>query len=237
MNTKTRSLAHPLAAILLPLALLALGGCKSAPVRNPDYAPVPVPQPSAQPVTKRTGSLFTAGRRNLILFEDTRASYVGDLLTINLVEKTNASKSASVDASRNSDVSITNPLLLGRPFKFGSNPTDNLESSLSGSSSTSGAGDTAQSNQLQGTITVTVAEVQPNGNLVVRGEKLVGINQGHEYVRIEGIVRPADIGPDNSVDSTRIANVLIDYGGEGPEADAAKVGWLARFFTSIIFPF
>ncbi|MGB1110736.1 MAG: flagellar basal body L-ring protein FlgH [Gammaproteobacteria bacterium] len=236
MNIERKTPLLPLAASLLALASLALSGCNSAPVRNPDYAPVPVPKPTVEKATPRTGSLYTSGRRHLVLFEDNRAAHVGDLLTINLVEKTAASKSASVDTSRASNASITNPTLFGRVFSLG-NPNDNLGASLSASTSTSGAGDTAQSNTLEGTVTVSVVEVHPNGNLTVRGEKLIGINQGHEYVRIEGIVRPDDIGPNNSVDSTRMANVVVDYGGKGPTQDAAKLGWLARFFISAIFPF
>ncbi|MCB1737213.1 MAG: flagellar basal body L-ring protein FlgH [Gammaproteobacteria bacterium] len=219
------------------LAAATLSGCNSAPVRDPEYAPPPVPVPAQQPATAVTGSLFTPGTRHLVLWEDNRAAHVGDLLTIKLIEKMDATKSSSVTADRSTSVSVTNPTLFGRTFKLSDNPNDTLASSLSASTSNAGSGDAAKSNTLEGTITVSVIEVQPNGNLTVRGEKLVGINQGHEYIRIEGIVRPDDIAPDNTVESTRIANVMIDYGGEGPVADASKVGWLARFFISAIFPF
>ncbi|MEJ2592686.1 MAG: flagellar basal body L-ring protein FlgH, partial [Candidatus Thiodiazotropha sp.] len=95
----------------------------------------------------------------------------------------------------------------------------------------------AQSNKLSGNITVTVVEVLPNRNLYVRGEKRIGINQGYEYVRLAGIVRPQDITPENTVESTRIADPTISYVGEGALADANSMGWLARFFNSVLFPF
>ena len=80
-------------------------------------------------------------------------------------------------------------------------------------------------------------EVLPNRNLIVRGEKRIGINQGKEYVRLSGIVRPQDITPENTVESTRIADPTISYVGEGMVADANSMGWLARFFNSVLFPF
>ena len=80
-------------------------------------------------------------------------------------------------------------------------------------------------------------DVLPNGYLKIRGEKRVRLNQGNEYIRLSGIIRPTDINPDNSVESTRIADATIMYTGEGALADANKIGWLARFFISAVFPF
>ncbi len=99
-----------------------------------------------------------------------------------------------------------------------------------------GKGDAAQSNALSGEISVTVAEVYPNGMMLVRGEKLLTLNRGDERVQISGLVRPIDIGPDNRVLSTRVANATIRYVGKGEIARASKQGWLQRFF-SIISPF
>ena len=84
---------------------------------------------------------------------------------------------------------------------------------------------------------VTVIEVLPNGYLMVRGEKRIGINQGNEYIKLSGIVRPADIDSTNTVLSTKMADPTIVYVGEGAIADANKIGWLARFFISALFPF
>jgi flagellar L-ring protein precursor FlgH len=109
-------------------------------------------------------------------------------------------------------------------------PTD---ASVGGGSTFNGIGSATQSNALNGEVTVTVAQVLPNGNMLVRGEKLVTLNRGDEFVRISGIVRPADILPDNRVLSTRVADAKITYSGSGEIARASRAGWLNRFFTRI----
>ena len=100
-----------------------------------------------------------------------------------------------------------------------------------------GQGDSAQSNQLDGSITVTVVGRLPNGNLLVRGQKWLMLNQGKEFVRIEGVVRAIDVEPDNSLPSWKVADARIAYGGRGALADANSMGWLARFFQSPVMPF
>jgi flagellar L-ring protein precursor FlgH len=112
-----------------------------------------------------------------------------------------------------------------------------LSGSLADSSQFDGEGTSAQSNQLTGFISVTVAKRLANGNLLVRGQKWITLNQGREYVRIEGIVRPVDIGPDNVVPSYNVADASISYGGQGTLADSNTKSWLARFFDSPYMPF
>ena len=109
-------------------------------------------------------------------------------------------------------------------------PTD---ASASGTNTFDGKGEATQSNQLNGEISVTVAEVYPNGTLLVRGEKLLTLNRGDEHIRISGIVRDADISADNRVPSTRVANAKITYSGNGEIARASRQGWLQRFFTML----
>ena len=111
-----------------------------------------------------------------------------------------------------------------------------LDSELSSSSEFAGKGDSSQSNRLDGSITVTVAERLPNGYLVVRGQKWIRLNQGNEHIQIQGIVRPADINPDNTVSSLRVADAQIAYSGRGSLAQANAQGWLSRFFQSAGFP-
>jgi flagellar L-ring protein precursor FlgH len=84
---------------------------------------------------------------------------------------------------------------------------------------------------------VSVVEVLPNGNLIIRGEKRVTINNGVEYIQLSGIVRPIDVLPNNSVQSSQVADATINYTGEGSIADSNKNGWLARFFNSPFMPF
>jgi flagellar basal body L-ring protein FlgH len=97
-------------------------------------------------------------------------------------------------------------------------------------------GQSGQSNALFGEISVTVMEIYPNGTMLVHGEKNVRINRGNEQVRVTGLVRAADISPDNRVPSTRVANADVQYVGRGEIARASRQGWLQRFF-SIISPF
>ncbi|MCU7851667.1 MAG: flagellar basal body L-ring protein FlgH [Candidatus Thiodiazotropha sp. (ex Monitilora ramsayi)] len=232
--------------ILILLALVAtvvLSGCQSTgPKRDAEYAPMrPVMPP---PAPSGNGSIYQAGYE-MIWFEDIVARRVGDLLTVTLVENTQANKSASTTTAKTGEVSVTNPTLFGSTPQFNvpgiiplvSNTDNNLAFDLSSSNDFSGDGSASQSNALSGNITVTVVEVLPNRNLYVRGEKRIGINQGYEYVRLAGIVRPQDITPQNTVQSTRIADPTISYVGEGALADANSQGWLTRFFNSALFPF
>ena len=225
------------------LSLMVLVGCQTTTaVRDPAYAPVrPAERDAVQtaaPATGAQGSIYRAGRE-ISLFEDQRARRVGDILTIRLVEKTNANKSASTNTKKKDDVTIANPTLFGKSPSFDllTSHDNNLGFGLSSNQDFSGEGDSAQSNSLTGSVTVSVIEVLANGYLVVRGEKLLTINQGDEHVQVAGIVRPADIRADNTVLSTLVADAQITYAGKGQVADANTAGWLARFFLSALWPF
>jgi len=230
---------------LLVLAAATLAGCNSTPRRDPSYAaslPAPLEVPQARQAA--SGAIYQAGY-DVVLFEDSRARRIGDILTIRLTESTNATKSQSNDITKDQETSVTNPTLLGANPAFAlpgvlplSDTLNNsLETSLASNSDFSGESDTAQRNSLTGDISVTIADVLPNGNLLVRGEKRLNLNSGNEYVKISGIVRPFDIAANNTVPSTKVADATIIYTGEGAEADAGKIGWLARFFVSALFPF
>jgi flagellar L-ring protein precursor FlgH len=229
--------------LALSLCVLLMTGCQTrGPVRDLNYAPIrPVAQPSA-PVGN--GAIYQSGYE-VSWFEDIRARRVGDLLTVTLVENTAANKSAKSSATKDNSISVANPTILGSTPQFdasgllplASNRDNNLAFELDSANDFSGEGSASQSNALSGNITVTVIEVLPNRNLYVRGEKRIGINQGNEYIRLSGIVRPQDITPQNTIESTRIADPTIVYVGEGMVADANTMGWLARFFNSVLFPF
>jgi flagellar L-ring protein precursor FlgH len=124
---------------------------------------------------------------------------------------------------------------LGKPVTY--HGTEILSAALDHDSSFDGKGDSAQSNKLAGDITVTVAKRLANGNLLVRGQKWIAINQGKEYVRLQGIVRPIDIESDNSIASNKVADATISYGGQGALADANTKSWLSRFFDHPLMPF
>ena len=223
---------HTLMA-LVSLSLLLLGGCASlGPARDPAYAatwPPHEPSPSAT-----NGAIYQSGYETP-LFEDIKARRVGDVLTIRLVEKTDASKKASTNLDRKNAIDLPNPTILGRPVTLIGGAT--LATAVDSKQDFAGAGDSSQSNSLSGSISVTVAEVLPNGNLMVRGQKIMRLNQGDEYVRIQGIVRPTDISTENTVLSPNVADVQIAYGGNGAVADASTMGWLGRFFISVLWPF
>jgi flagellar L-ring protein precursor FlgH len=223
----------PFATILAAVALQACAhGPDSAATGSSDayrgptvvYAPAP---PLAGTIYNTAGSFD--------LFMDLRARAIGDILTIMLVERTNASKESSTSTARGSSVDTGLPIFAGRPITSGG--TAILNSELSSDSSFDGQADSSQSNRLDGSITVTVAERLPNGNLLVRGEKLITINQGEEFIRLQGIIRPVDIGPENTVPSTKVADASITYSGRGTLAATNQPGWLSRFFNSPWFPF
>jgi flagellar L-ring protein FlgH len=225
--------------VLSMLALAALSGCVSPPPKpdDPYYAPVlpRTPLPAAQ----NNGSIYQAGFENS-LFDDRKAHRVGDIITITLNERTQASKSAGSEIKKDSSANIGLTSLLGGAVSAANPFSDNqlsLGAEYSATRDTSGDSKAAQGNSLSGSITVTVAEVLPNGILSVRGEKWMTLNTGNELVRIAGLVRADDIATDNTVPSTRIADARITYSGTGAFADASQPGWLDRFFVSPLWPF
>ncbi|MGB5346829.1 MAG: flagellar basal body L-ring protein FlgH, partial [Woeseia sp.] len=157
------------------------------------------------------------------------------ILTVRLIESTAASLQSNTSTSKSTAAELTTPTFLGRPVT--SSGVALFDGSLSGDQSFSGAGATNQSNSLQGNVTVTVVERFANGNLRIRGEKRVLLNQGNEYIRLSGIIRAYDIEPDNSVPSAKVADAQISYSSKGVLAAANKMGPFARFFNSVLTPF
>ncbi len=222
--------------IVIVILGLLLGACASAGPRDhqadAEWAATPPAPPAPPPATP--GAIYQAGYE-MSLFQDQKARNVGDILTVVLVERTNARSSASTSTKKDSSTAIAAPTILGQGVTL--NGKNLLEADLSGAREFKGEGDSAQSNRLEGNVTVTVAARLANGNLLIRGEKRIALNRGEEYVRIQGIVRPADIGPDNSISSSRVADARIIYSGRGELAQSNAQGWLARFFDSVIHPF
>ncbi|MGE8282430.1 MAG: flagellar basal body L-ring protein FlgH [Stenotrophomonas lactitubi] len=219
----------------LACAVVALlGGCVIAgDVRPyPTMAPLqPIMPPQAEPTA---GAIYAAGP-TLQLYSDRRARDVGDLLTITLLENTTAQTSANTATNKESNLSLGTPSILGAPVTLGGK--DILSATAKGARDFTGKGNSAQSNRLQGNVTVTVVQRLPNGNLVVQGQKNLRLNQGDELVQVQGIVRPGDISADNTVPSSRVAEARIVYGGRGPVAQSNAMGWLSRFFNSGLTPF
>jgi len=217
---------------LYSLSLLAgvalLNACTVMPEHSePGYesvAPVAMVRPE-----QNTGGIYQAGY-NLVLFEDQRASRVGDIIQVLLVEQTDAVKSSKTEIDKDSKATLPAPTLFGHLL-------NGLGLGVDSSSEFEGEGKSNQSNRLSGSIAVTVSQVLPNGNLIVQGEKWIQINQGSEFIRIKGIVRPSDVSSDNTVLSTHVANAKISYGGRGSLNEANTSGWLVRFFMTPLWPF
>jgi flagellar L-ring protein FlgH len=212
-------------------AMLALTGCVMSP-NEPSYSATwPEPLPEA---AQANGAIYQAGH-DVALFENAVARRVGDTLTIRLSERTNASKSSTTSTKKSTDIDMPGPIIGGRPVTV--NGTEILHAEVNNDAEFDGEGASTQSNRLEGDISVTVAQRLSNGNLLVRGQKWIAINQGQEYVRIQGIVRPIDIEPDNSISSLKVADAMIAYGGKGPLANASSPGILSRFFNLPFLPF
>ncbi|MBB6426307.1 flagellar basal body L-ring protein FlgH [Sphingopyxis sp. JAI128] len=191
-----------------------------------DAFSVSMPMPPAPPPAN--GSIFQGAY--VPLTSGGRAGQIGDIITIQLVERTAATKSNAAGTQRDGSVGLTPPAT-GPLSLF--NPSD---IAMGGGQQFAGKGNASQSNALSGEVSVTVAAVYPNGTMLVKGEKFLTLNRGDEHVQISGIVRAIDISPDNRILSTRVANAHIRYVGKGEIARASRQGWLQRFF-SIISPF
>lgn len=202
-----------------------VSACSHAQKLSDKVPPIPATVAPPAPAPVATGSLWHPTRGTVLaLAEDRRARAVGDMLTIRLVERLQAQKSTGQDAARNSSRSVDLPD--AKPFSW------IPEGLFSGGadSSFSGAGSARQENRLSGEITVFVTAVLPNGALAISGDRRLTLTRGEEQVQLTGIVRPEDIGPDNRVASTRVADAQLRYTGTGEVAAQAKQGWLARFF-------
>lgn len=215
--------------MLLSVSAAALvAACNSVPptnVHQPMTArPAPTPAPQATP-----GAIFSVGN-STPLFEMKRARSVGDILTIQINEKTNATKKGNTKAERKQTNDYSLSALVGLPGKsfLGSNLTADSEHKFDGK------GESNASDTFTSTITVTVIEVFPNGNLLVSGEKQIGLNHEDEFIRFSGVVDPATIGFGNSVSSVQVADARIEYRGSGAVDSAQVMGWLAKFFLTFL---
>jgi flagellar L-ring protein precursor FlgH len=228
--------------LIVLLAAVLTAGCASpkiakpspsanqeAALRNPPVENYPTP------AIRSEGSLFSDDSR-LDLFADMKARRVGDVITITITETSRANKTAATTLDRsNALTGEVNTILgqgagnvggLGRMF--------NLD--VSSDMSFSGSGSTNRNESMTARMTARVIQVLPNGNLVVRGSQEIMVNNEKQYITVQGVVRPSDIGADNSVLSYRIADARIDYTGEGDVSSKQREGWLSRFFN-VVWPF
>ena len=192
-----------------------------------------VPSPRAMIEAAPTGSIYKAGHSNE-LFRDLKAYRVGDVLTVVLSEDTSAEMRSTTSTKKDDNISLGLSNLLGNQYAALQSP---LGVQSDNTRSFAGTGNSSQSNSLDGQITVTVHDVMPNGNLLIRGEKRVTINRGIEFLQLSGIVRPEDVNAENEVSSVRIADTQITYSSRGIVGDSNTAGWGSRIFNSPWWPF
>jgi len=224
-----RCLAHSAAA----LALLLCAACAPLPQKVVvDFAEPKVTPAAATPAaTQRkpaSGSLYNTSSYRPA-FEDSRARLLGDIVTIQIVESLTASQvtASTVNRGSSSSNSFTPPL----PGILAADLV-NLNMAATTASDFSGKGGTTAANTFVGSISTTVIDVLPNGNLVVAGEKQIGVNQNVDVMRFSGTVDPRLLQPDNIINSTQVANLRVESRGRGAQGEAQTVGWLSRFFLS-----
>lgn len=222
---------RPLLQFAMLLAALAAAGCSSiygtpATAVHQPMTIRPEPRPATPPAT---GSIYQAAY-NRPLFEDRRPRLLGDVLTINLAERTNAQKSSNASANRDTSINAGLTSLAKVPLAG----LGGLSVEAENKTDFAGKGAAAANNVFTGSITVTVIEVYPNGNLLVSGEKQIAINQGQEYIRFSGVVNPSTITTSNTVQSTQVADARIEYKGSGYMDEAQTMGWLMRFFLTVL---
>lgn len=181
------------------------------------------------------------------LFKDLRAHQVGDLVTVNIVETSKATKKATTKTGRESsiDAGISNALGWENKIKhltsFGNKKVRsafdnealfkaNMKNDFSGS------GETSRDENMTASITAVVVDVVPNGNLFIRGTRQVKVNNENQVITLTGMIRPEDISPDNTILSSYIADARIAYSGHGPVSDKQRPGWLMRA-VDLVWPF
>lgn len=229
---KAWAIAHLGLAILVMAGMLALTGCSVAPstsIQHPLTA-----RPAEAPVRPAgNGAIYQAGYVKLALFEDRRARNVGDTLTVVVNEKNSASSNSNASGSHSGSNKLTlSPNIFASSASTGTNTTL-LDASAASKFEDKGAN--ANNDIFTGTLTVTVLEVLPNGNLLVSGEKQVSVGEKTEFLRLSGIVNPANVGATNSIYSTQLADAHIEF-KNNQYIDGAKItSMLARFFLTVMF--
>ena len=221
---------------LLAALVVGMTGCAITPATN---VLQPMSARPAHPASAETGGIFkvtysTQANRYTPLFEDRRARYVGDIVIVTLAERTTASKksNSTVDRTGNTQFSTPTPLAItGMPL-----PANfmKMDMEVGSENKFAGGGTSASNNVFTGTIAVTVIEVLSNGNLLVSGEKQIGINQGQEFIRFSGVVNPINIGNNSTISSTQVADARIEYRGNGYVDEAQTMGWFSRGLMSIL---
>lgn len=215
---------------------VVLSACSASTPPTRIHQPMTAKPADRTVVVPADGAIYHAGVNERPLFEDRRARNVGDILTINIVESTSGSRKASDGSTSANSITAATPTATVGPLAKLLLKAFNVSSSSSNKTSTTGTG--AASETLTGTIAVTVIEVMANGNLLVSGEKQVGLNSSDEFIRFSGVVNPIQISNLNVVQSTQVADAHLEYKNAGAMNnfmnDSQSLGFLGRFFMSVL---
>jgi len=213
---------------LVLISLLLSAGCSTVPPTNVHQPMTARPSPRFE-MPSGNGAIFQAASARP-LFEDRRARFVGDTITVKITESTTASTKSNnkLDKSNTASASITGLSKLPGKGLVG------LDLGAESANAFSGKGEAANNNIFTGNMTVTVIDVMPNGNLLVSGEKQVAIGHEQEFVRISGVINPSFVDAFNTVESSKIADARFEYKSAGQISDGQVMGWLARFFLSVM---
>lgn len=211
---------------------LALGACSLMTPKTSVHQPMTARPVAVMERTENNGAIYQPDSARPMMFDDRRARFVGDTLTVLIEEKTSASKKSSSTADKSSTTSLAIDTVSNVPVAGlqGAGIDATSESTFEGK------GDASSNNLFTGNLTVTVVDVLHNGYLLVSGEKQVTINHGTEFIRFSGVVNPLHIDSRNAVSSTKVAEARIEYVGTGYIDEAQNMGWLARFFMNV-WPF
>lgn len=188
---------------------------------------------------QRTGSLWPASYNGNLYFGDHRAGGMGDIITVKIVETTQADEKATTDLGRTSAVDYGIPNFLGQEVRYVQNhPAVNPAHLITANSTNNfdGTGETTRTGTMTATISAKVVEVFPNGNLAVQGKREIYVNNEKKEILLQGVVRPRDIASDNSVFSTQVADAKIMMTGIGVVGDKQRPGWLSRILDGV-WPF
>ena len=222
----------PASPVLLVTMMAMLGACTLMTPKTTVHQPMTARPVKALEDPLSNGAIYQSDSSRPMMFDDRRARFVGDTLTVLIEEKTSASKNSSSSANKAGSTALDIPVISNIPL------TNLQGAAIEASSATKfeGKGDAATNNLFSGNLTVTVIEVLANGNMIVSGEKQVTINHGTEFIRFSGIVNPLHINSGNAVSSTKVADARIEYLGTGYIDETQNMGWLARFFMTV-WPF
>jgi flagellar L-ring protein precursor FlgH len=240
---------------LLVLATLSLGACGAAdrlanvgrapalssiedPTSQPGYKPVRMPMPDLQPVSYASNSLWRQGSR--AFFKDQRAARIGDIMTVRVRVTDRAQLDNQTQRSRKNGESLGTENMFGFETQYGKLLPDDVRAdallNAESNSTSQGAGSVRRSEQLITNVAAVVTQVLPNGNLVIEGKQEIRVNFEIRELIVAGVVRPEDIEADNTIDSTKIAQARIAYGGRGQITDVQQPRY-GQQVMDIVLPF